>query len=236
MEGRYPPGLFITLMDCTELSKEDAFNHWYNEIFMPAVGTLEYIRNMRRYKNVMSDSPTFLGRPKYLTLMEVYEENLEQALKAVHRREHEILKEGYGANEYITKVNTMYRRIGPEFRTGRTGEPVKAIYCGLLGCEDPSREEEFNKWYNERHSPETIINNIFSFDTGYRYEVVNPLDPVPHQSSRYLTLYETSADREEALKGLQELRKQSLAQKDILWIELLRVYFAGLYSPMETNH
>lgn len=233
MEGRYPPGLFLTLLDCTDESKEDVFNQWYAEILIPAIEKLDVVQNIRRYQNVLSDTPTFQGRPKYLTLMEVYEDNLEQVLKAVHQRENEILKGEHGFGEYVTKVNTMYRRIGPEFRTGRSGEPVQAIYCGLLGCADPSREEEFNKWYNERHSPETIINDIFSFDTGYRYKVVDPVDPVPHQSAPYLTLYETSSDRSEALKGLSALRANSLVVRDTLWIELLRVYFAGLFSPME---
>lgn len=232
MEGRYPPGLFITLLDCADPSKENAFNQWYNEILIPAVDGLDFVQNIRRYENVLGDRPTFQGRPKYLTLMEVYQDDLRQALKDIHIRENEILEGEKGFKEFIVKVNTIYRRFGPEFRTDYSGKAVQAVYCGLLGCADPAREEEFNKWYNQRHSPETINNDIFSFDTGYRYKVVDPLDPMPHQSAPYLTLYETSADRAKALKGLSELRKQSVAVKDTVWIELLRVYYAGLFSPI----
>ena len=165
-------------------------------------------------------------------LSEVYHDDLKQALRDIRIRDSEIKDIPKGFDAFVSRVNTLYRRIGPEFRTDRTGRTVRAIYCGLLGCADPSRKEEFNKWYNERHSPETINNDIFSFETGYRYEVVDPLDPMPHQSAPYLTLYETSADRAKALKGLSELRKQSVAVKDTVWIELLRVYYAGLFSPI----
>ncbi len=234
MEGRYPAGVLITLMDCTETEKEGEFNRWCDETLTPGIESLGFVRNSRRYENVLSDRPTFQGRPKYLVLSEVYHEDLKQALVEIRTRDSEIRNGPKGFDAFVTRVNTLYRRFGPEFRTDRTGTTVQAIYCGLLGCADPAREEEFNKWYNERHSPETIHNDIFEFDTGYRYKVIDPNDPVPHQSAPYLTLYETSSDRVEALKGLSALRKQSVALKDTLWIELLRVYFAGLFNPIKT--
>lgn len=232
MEGRYPPGLWITLMDCTETAKEDEFNQWYDEVFIPGLKDLDFIQNNMRYENVLSLSPTFQGRPKYFTLWEVYHHNLEQALKDIHEREGEIIREKKDSSVFIAKINTLYRLVGPEFRSERSGRPIQAVYCGLLGCADPAREDEFNKWYNERHAPETINNDIFSFDTGYRYQVVDPHDPTPHQSSPYLTIYETSANPTDALQGLSALRGHSLAVWDTLWIELLRVYFAALFKPM----
>jgi hypothetical protein len=101
----------------------------------------------------------------------------------------------------------------------------------LLGCFDLSREEEFNKWYNDRHSPETVVNDIFSFDTGYRFKVVDPNDPMPHQSAPYLSMYETSATAEETLKGLAGLRKNSTAT-DQVWVDLLTIYYAGQFAPI----
>lgn len=232
MEGRYPPGILITLTDCTETSKEAEFNRWYNSVLIPGIEALGFVRNSRRYENVLSHSPTFRGRPKYLALSEVYREDLKQALKEIRERETRIIDEGKGFTAVIAKVNTLYRRIGPEFRSGRSGRSVEAIYCGLLGCTDPAREEEFNKWYDERHAPETIENDIFSFDTGYRYKVVDPNDPMPHQSSPYLTLYETSMNPSTAIEGLAGLRKKSVAMADTIWIELLSVCFAALFRPI----
>ena len=134
-----------------------------------------------------------------------------------------------------SKVNSLYRRVGPEFRSERSGRPIQAIYCGLLGCADPAREDEFNKWYNEAHAPDTINNNVFSFDTCYRYEVVDAHDPMPHQSSPYLTIYETAANPTEALQGLSGLRRHSVAVWDTVWKELLQVYFAALFCPIQNK-
>jgi len=233
MEGRYPPGVLISLMDCTEAGREDEFNRWFDETLIPGIEDLGYVRNSRRYENVLSQTPTFQGRPKYLAICEIYKDDLEGAIKDIHRREAEIASSPKGISSFVSKVNTVYRRIGPEFRTERSGGVVRCVYCGLLACADPDREDEFNKWYNERHAPETIVNDVFAFDTSYRYQVVDPNDPVPHQSSPYLTLYETGAIPTEALKGLVVLRKHSVEISDKLWIELLRVMYAGLFAPMK---
>jgi hypothetical protein len=231
MEGRYPPGVLLSLADCTEVGKEEEFNRWYDEILIPGIEDLGYVKNSRRYENVFSRTPTFQGRPKYLAVSEIYKDDLTQAIKDIHRREAEIDSGPKKNFSFVSKVNTVYRRIGPEFRTPRTGRAVRSAYCGLLACSDPARKDEFNKWYNERHATETIINDIFEFDTGYRYEVVDPNDPMPHQSSPYLTLYEAGAKPEATLKGLAGLRKNSLG--DRLWVELLIVMYAGLFAPLK---
>jgi hypothetical protein len=232
MEGRYPEGVWITLMDCTETEKEGEFNRWCDEILIPGIESLGFVRNTRRYENVLSHVPTFQGRPKHLVLSEVHHDDMEQALMEIRRRDSEIKNIPNGFDAFITKVNTLYRSTGPEFRSQRTGRPVQAVYCGLLGCADPAREEEFNQWYNKRHSPETIHNDVFQFDTGYRYAIVNPYDPIPHQSAPYISLYETSAAPSLTLKGLSELRKNSVAVRDTIWIELLVVYYTGVFSPL----
>jgi hypothetical protein len=233
MEGRYPAGVWISLMDCIEAEMEGEFNRWCDETLVPRIESLGFVRNSRRYENALSQLPTFQGRPKCLILSEVYDDDLSNALMQIRTRDSEIKSAPGSFDGFVTKVNTLYRRIGPEFRTDRTGRTVQAIYCGLLGCADPAREEEFNRWYNGRHSPETIHNDIFEFDTGYRYSVVDPSDPIPHQSAPYLSLYETSHAPSLALNGLAGLRKNSVAVRDSIWIELLTIYYTGLFQPVK---
>lgn len=232
MEGRYPAGVFLNLADCMDPAKEQGFIKWNQDVLLPGLKNKGCIQHFNRYENVMSRYATFQGRPKYLTLSEVYNDNLEGVLKEIHEFEEELATTNRDNDSRVSKVNTMYRMIGSEFRTERTGREVQAILCVLCGCTDLSREAEFNEWYNERHSPETIINNIFSFDTGYRYQVVDPNDPMPHQSSPYLSIYETSASIEDTLKGLAGLRKESTAT-DQTWVELLTVYYAGVFKPLK---
>ena len=56
MEGRYPPGILIALTDCTETAKETKYNQYHNEVWIPNMESLGYIRNTRRYENVLTDS------------------------------------------------------------------------------------------------------------------------------------------------------------------------------------
>jgi hypothetical protein len=37
MEGRYPQGLLLALTNCTDPSKEEEFNAWYNHMHIPDV-------------------------------------------------------------------------------------------------------------------------------------------------------------------------------------------------------
>ncbi len=60
---------------------------------------------------------------------------------------------------------------------------------------------------------------------GYRYRVVDPNDPAPHQSAPYLSFYETSIDPLKAMEALAGFRKRCLS--DPLWVNLLGTYLTG---------
>lgn len=229
MEGRYPPGVYIALTDCKLASHEEHFNRWYNEALIPGLERLDYVRNSRRYENVFADEGTFRGRPKYLAVHEIYHDDLPRALKEIHKRESEIVAPDKVAGSVLTKVNTLYRRVGPEFRSGRSGS-TKIVYCGLVGLTDPCRKAEFDKWYNERHSPEAL--EAGCFDVGYRYDVVDPHDPMPHLSSPCLSIYETYVDLTTLQKTLETFRKKMI-KEDPLWVDLLGIWYSGLFRPLQ---
>ena len=153
MEGRYPQGSIVALIDCTDTAKEAEFNEWYNEILIPNVQALGFIRNAKRFVNVLSDSPTFQGRPKYLALWEVYHDDLKQAHQEIKERVVELKAKIKSFDAYVKLVDTLYGRIGPELRTERTGRPVTGVHVILCYPTDLAREDEFNKWYNEKHAP-----------------------------------------------------------------------------------
>ena len=85
MEGRYSPGVFITLADCLDPARESEFNRWYNETLIPNMEASGFVRNSRRYENMFGNEVTFRGRPKYLALYEVYHDDLKQALKEIFK-------------------------------------------------------------------------------------------------------------------------------------------------------
>ena len=76
----------------------------------------------------------------------------------------------------------VFKRTGGEFST--SVRPTRGILLVLSNCTDPSREEEFNRWYEDVHFPDIL--NVGQFHTAYRYENVNPVS-----SAKYLAIYET---------------------------------------------
>ncbi|MSQ25904.1 MAG: hypothetical protein EXR49_06505 [Dehalococcoidia bacterium] len=229
MEGRYSPGVFMALMDCIDPAKEDEFNRWYGLTLIPALEELGCVRNSRRYENVYAKEGTFRGRPKYLAIHEVYHDRLDEALKMIRHREAKLKADGKWFDSMLTKASVLYGRVGPEFHSGHGGGHIEILYCGMVGYTDPNRKAEFDAWYNDRHSPDAL--NAGLCDTGYRFDVVDPYDPAPHQSSRCLSLYETSVDLATLERRLEGFRKQMFAV-DPLWVSLLSITYSGLFRPM----
>lgn len=117
MEGRYPAGVYIVLADCWKPTGEAEWNRWYEAQFIPGLESLGFVGNSRRYENVFGAEGTFRGRPRYLSVHEVAHADMSAALETIHRREAELIAEGGAVAEaQLTKVNTLYRRAGPEFR------------------------------------------------------------------------------------------------------------------------
>lgn len=227
MEGRYPAAVMITLSDCTYDANEAELNRWYRESFVPAVAASPLVGRVSRYVSAYKDEPTFRGRPRYLTIAEVEHNDLEAAGRELRGLYNE-LRSGREAEE-LRKLDTLYARTGPEFRTVRSGRPIELVYCGMVGCTDTSREDEWNEWYDDKHSPDALSE---AFDTGYRYRVVNPTDPAPHQASKYISVYEIGHELPDLLPILAAFREEMIAT-DPIWVNLLAVYYSGLFKPLE---
>jgi hypothetical protein len=228
MEGRYPRAVMVTLSDCADQAREAELNRWYAERFVPQVQESPLVQAVRRYESAYRREQTFRAHPRYLTIAEVEHKDVQEAARRLRELYTEV-REGHDALE-LRRLDTLYQRIGPEFRSERSGRPIRFVYCGLVGCTDSAREDEWNRWYNEKHSPDALVG---AFDTGYRYTVVDPTEPVPHQAQRYLSVYETGHDLDRLQQALADFRQEMIAT-DPLWVHLLAVYYSGLFTPMET--
>jgi hypothetical protein len=219
----------ITLSDCTDQAHEAAYNRWYDDVFVPQVEASPLVQAVRRYESAYKDEPTFRAHPRYLTIAEVNHDDPSEAGKTL-RGLYGDIRSQQESNE-LRKLDTLYERTGPEFRSVRSDRPIELVYCGLVGCTDTSREDEWNRWYNDKHSPDALA---APFDTGYRYTVVNLVDPVPHQATRYLSLYETGLELAALQEKLADFRQEMIAT-DPIWVNELAVYYSGLFRPLERS-
>src|SRR5712691_10684939 len=65
---------------------------------------------------------------------------------------------------------------------------TKAALIVVSACTDPSREDEFNHWYNDIHLP--VILRLPHFVSATRYEIAKP---APGEG-KYVAVYELDTD------------------------------------------
>ncbi|MBI2165748.1 MAG: hypothetical protein HYU29_05025 [Chloroflexi bacterium] len=194
MEGRFPLGIRAVLTNCADAAKEREFNQWYTYTHLGDMLASGLVTHAIRYEDA-SPKP---GEPRYLAIYEIERDSLEtvpQKLAALVQgwrnqgRIHEAL-------EMVSA--TMWRSIGPQFKTARTGRArVTGLFLTQTNCADASREQAFNRWYDGTHVPDILATGLYH--TAYRFEAVSPQ---PGQA-RYLALYET--DAEDSLRAAEEL-------------------------------
>lgn len=229
MEKSSSSGVLIALTDCTDPQKEKEFNQWYNGVLIPSMKELGFIGKVSRYENVLSNSPTFLGVPKYLALWEIKHNDLKKAFEEILERDAQLKADGKSFNDMVRKVDTMYQQICPKILTERSNREVQGVYIVLNYNTDPAKEEEYNKWYNEKHAPETL--DLGFYDSAIRYKIVDPNLPEPHQIP-YLSIYETSMDPLEARTKLISFRWKW--EPDPIWTDLLGLNYTGGYRLIYT--
>ena len=86
------------------------------------------------------------------------------------------------------------------------GRIPTGILLALTNCNDPSREDEFNRWYDEYHLPDLQSTGLLS--NAQRFVSTDPQTGQP----KYVAIYETFAeDIAKAREGFAELRAKVFA-------------------------
>ena len=100
-------------------------------------------------------------------------------------------------------------------------DEVRPLYFVRLKV-DPAREEEFNRWYHERHIPR-LLQYVPAFKTARRYRAMPGVEGAPADDGQqwhyYLTVYELeSADKvQDAIKGLAIPERQPDHEEWVEW-------------------
>jgi hypothetical protein len=195
MEGRYPNGLLVVISNCGDPSKEEEFNYWYNHIHLPDVTSAGVFRHAMRFVNT---APNPEGG-KYFATYETNWEDVTEATKVMGGVGARLREEGRYTPHLQVVLGGAFKKLGGEFSAA--SRPARGILMLLLNCNDPAREEEYNRWYSDVHIPDIL--NTGLFHTAYRYESLDP----QNTKGKYLTIYETdSSDPSRAGDELLKLR------------------------------
>lgn len=227
---QYPNGYLITLSDCVEHTQEEAYHEWYEKVMIPKIQELDFIGNASRYANVLPET-TYGGHPKFLTLYEVWTENMSDAIDELAKKSAELESEGKMFSGHLPVYHTVYERMcEPNIDEEKMNRgPVQGMYVVFCFCNDPAKEELFNRWYNGTHVVQILDRGLWN--SGIRCKLVD-LDKQSHHQPEYLSLYETTGDPLEARNGMIEQRSELM--KDIVWTDVLGIYFTGSYLHLMT--
>ncbi len=105
---------------------------------------------------------------------------------------------------------------------------AKWIMFGFSSCTDPTREDEFVRWYKEMRQPDmlktTPVKTCKMYETIYSWSEEEP---------RYFTIYEFETDKiEETLAQLQDYTKK--LDKEGRGTDLFNLMSAGVYREINS--
>ena len=199
MEGRYPQGLLLALTNCTDPSKEEEFNAWYNHMHVPDVTAPGIFRHALRFVNTDRNSPA----GQYVATYKTNWEDVSKAMPAHREASVKLRERGDRGTPLLQVVRSgVFKRLGGEFCAA--SRPTRGILLVLSHCKDLARAAEFHRWYEDIHVADILETG--AFHTAYRYE-----SPA-HQATQatYLALYETEqSDPAKAREALEKARAEA---------------------------
>lgn len=221
MEGRFPPAIRCTFTRCADPAQEQAFNEWYDHVHLPDILGSGVAARGLRYRN----SEPAEGAPDYLAVYELKSDDLagvDEAYTALTARLREAGRM-HPASEITRRA--MWRRIGPEFTTPRSGREMPGgLFIIESNCTSPDRVDAFTTWYDGTHIPDLLGTGVFI--TAYRFEAM-----AGQPGGRYLAIYETDGDPLAAVTTFVREHRPRLKAAGRLG-DLIEITYRGIFRGL----
>ncbi len=231
MEGRYPEGVVLVL---TDLKGQDGgtLTQWLFNEHLPTALATGQIDVGNFYKNVgLLSGGTIFEKPPDTTIdyLFIYEVSQIPLAKALERVEEFFRAQLQLPNAPALDIKHIvpYEKTGPMFTTELTGRPVRGVHAVFTKCSDPSREEEFDRWYNILHARDGLAGG--PYHTAYRYHNLRA-DQAP---SRHLALYETDLDIRTVRDRMVDIWPQQ--NEKIFYVDTLVRVIRGAFEPLKQS-
>jgi predicted Fe-Mo cluster-binding NifX family protein len=165
-------------------SREDEFNDWYNNMHLPDCLETPGFLAVRRYVNKELRD----GRGKYLAIYEIETDDIDKTMEIRREKRMAEGKQGRLSNLGIQVwLDVLYKQIAEKSVQKKIKKMERWINMVESYC-DPSREDEFNDWYNNMHLPDCLETPGFLAVRRY----VNK--ELRDGRGKYLAIYEIETD------------------------------------------
>jgi hypothetical protein len=181
-------GLLILFDKCVRTAEEASWNDWYDSEYLPDLGAEVGPWVSTRWELTERPRPGLPGIGfTHTTILELDSDAPTDQASAILDRVDAARQRGAIHSAHAAVGAEVFVAHGP---WADKPEPSSALNGHILTqvlCTDPSREAEWDAWYDDMHVPDMLSCGAFSAMTRWRRE------PRPRVGSGFLTLYDVSA-------------------------------------------
>src|ERR1700683_23187 len=189
-------GLLVGYSKCLRVSEEREWDEWEDDLHVPALCAAGGPWVATRFELTARPQPGMPGIGfTHVTIYELDDADpVGQAARTLDADD-ALRVEGGMHSAHVAIGADVFVAHGP---FGRKPEPSPALHGHILTnvlCSDPTREDEWDAWYDEQHVPDMLSSGAFGAMSRWQRA------PRTRVGSNFLTLYDVSTDTvEEAVE------------------------------------
>lgn len=182
-------GLLVVHAKCIRAPEEAAWDEWEDTVHLPALCAGDGPWAATRFELTARPEPGMPGIGfTHVTMLELDAADLAAQAARAMARDAALRADGrmYPAHATVAaEVFVAHGRFGhkPEPSEARTGHILTHVLCN-----DPTREAEWDAWYDEQHVPDMLSCGAFGAMSRWRRVPTAPFGP------NHLTLYDVATD------------------------------------------
>jgi hypothetical protein len=113
--------LLVGESNCTDPSREDEFNRWYDNIHIPDLLEIPGMIRATRYENI---DPEGNGRAKFLAIYEFESDDIKETQSLMYEYRDRSRRPGHHSELLNVKTNGIYRQIMPTKEANKKGVSI----------------------------------------------------------------------------------------------------------------
>jgi hypothetical protein len=183
-----------------DASREDAFNHWYDDIDIPDVLKVPGYRRARRALREEVPGFSAAGRGaedgRYVALYDIETSNMDRTIIDMMLAAKKMDMTGRSIDALKVTERTYFRRLGDalEFPGGPGAARGTYLYLERIACcRDEATAATLNDWYESTRLPALAHFRPDGLRRVTRYEVHRVVMVEPREVPRFLAIYEFEA-------------------------------------------
>jgi hypothetical protein len=182
-------GLLVVYAKCIRASDEGEWDEWEDDVHLPALCAAGGPWVATRFELTTRPQPGMPGVGfTHVTIYELDAPDVEGQAASTLDADDALRGAGLAHAAHVGVGADVFRRHGVDADKPDPSPALRGHILSNVLCNDPAREEEWDRWYDEQHVPDMLSCGAFGAISRWRRT------PPARVGSNYLTLYDVSTD------------------------------------------